>query len=136
MAEQNAVTKPFSMLEYGSYTAGIGLFLSLIIKFYITPNLPHLVEIANLAAPLVTPILSFCVALFVGRFGTSPEILRMNKNIKKSIKNLKKQIQTNSDLLTEEDLNKLKKRLSEHINIQSQIGVSIHTMQDLLNKLN
>ncbi|MDU6608286.1 hypothetical protein [Aggregatibacter sp. Marseille-P9115] len=136
MAEQNAVTKPFSMLEYGSYTAGIGLFLSLIIKFYITPNLPHLVEIANLAAPLVTPILSFCVALFVGRFGTSPEILRMNKNIKKSIKNLKKQIQANSDLLTEEDLNKLKKRLSEHINIQSQIGVSIHTMQDLLNKLN
>nr|DAR61328.1 MAG TPA: hypothetical protein [Bacteriophage sp.] len=136
MAEQNAVTKPFSMLEYGSYTAGIGLFLSLIIKFYITPNLPHLVEIANLTAPLVTPILSFCVALFVGRFGTSPEILRMNKNIKKSIKNLKKQIQANSDLLTEEDLNKLKKRLSEHINIQSQIGVSIHTMQDLLNKLN
>lgn len=136
MAEQNAVTKPFSMLEYGSYTAGIGLFLSLIIKFYITPNLPHLVEIANLAAPLVTPVLSFCVALFVGRFGTSPEILRMNKNIKKSIKNLKKQIQANSDLLTEEDLNKLKKRLSEHINIQSQIGVSIHTMQDLLNKLN
>lgn len=136
MAEQNAVTKPFSMLEYGSYTAGIGLFLSLIIKFYITPNLPHLVEIANLAAPLVTLILSFCVALFVGRFGTSPEILRMNKNIKKSIKNLKKQIQANSDLLTEEDLNKLKKRLSEHINIQSQIGVSIHTMQDLLNKLN
>ncbi|WP_044470491.1 FlxA-like family protein [Mannheimia massilioguelmaensis] len=136
MAEQNAVTKPFSMLEYGSYTAGIGLFLSLIIKFYITPNLPHLVEIANLAAPLVTPILSFCVALFVGRFGTSPEILRMNKNIKNSIKNLKKQIQANSDLLTEEDLNKLKKRLSEHINIQSQIGVSIHTMQDLLNKLN
>lgn len=136
MAEQNAVTKPFSMLEYGSYTAGIGLFLSLIIKFYITPNLPHLVEIANLAAPLMTPILSFCVALFVGRFGTSPEILRMNKNIKKSIKNLKKQIQANSDLLTEEDLNKLKKRLSEHINIQSQIGVSIHTMQDLLNKLN
>ena len=136
MAEQNAVTKPFSMLEYGSYTAGIGLFLSLIIKFYITPNLPHLVEIANLTAHLVTPILSFCVALFVGRFGTSPEILRMNKNIKKSIKNLKKQIQANSDLLTEEDLNKLKKRLSEHINIQSQIGVSIHTMQDLLNKLN
>ena len=136
MAEQNAVTKPFSMLEYGSYTAGIGLFLSLIIKFYITPNLPHLVEIANLAAPLVTPILSFCVALFVGRFGTSPEILRMNKNIKKSIKNLKKQMQANSDLLTEDDLNKLKKRLSEHINIQSQIGVSIHTMQDLLNKLN
>ena len=136
MAEQNAVTKPFSMLEYGSYTAGIGLFLSLIIKFYITPNLPHLVEIANLTAPLVTPILSFCVALFVGRFGTSPEILRMNKNIKKSIKNLKKQIQANRDLLTEEDLNKLKKRLSEHINIQSQIGVSIHTMQDLLNKLN
>lgn len=135
MAEQNTVTKPFSMLEYGSYTAGIGLFLSLIIKFYITPNFPHLVEIANFAAPLVTPILSFSVALFVGRFGTSPEILRMNKNIKKSIKNLKKQIQTNSDLLPEEDLNKLKKRLSEHINIQSQIGVSIHTMQDLLNKL-
>ncbi|EDJ89897.1 hypothetical protein [Haemophilus influenzae] len=135
MAEQNTVAKPFSMLEYGSYTAGIGLFLSLIIKFYIAPYHPHLVEMANLTAPLITPILSFSVALFVGQFGTSPEILRMNKNIKKSIKNLKKQIQNNRDLLQEEDLNKLKKKLSEHINIQSQIGISIHTMEDLSNKL-
>ncbi|MEX4373700.1 hypothetical protein MY539_02405 [Haemophilus influenzae] len=40
MAEQNTVAKPFSMLEYGSYTAGIGLFLSLIIKFTLPPITP------------------------------------------------------------------------------------------------
>ncbi|RZN54013.1 hypothetical protein [Avibacterium paragallinarum] len=136
MSENSNVAKPFSMLEYGSYTAGIGLLLSLIVRFFIMPNCPQFTEIANFATPLITPVLSWIVALTVGRFGTTPAILRMRKNIKKSIKELRNKIQENTNLLPEKDLDKLKSRLALHIDAQSLIGISIHNEQDLLNYIN
>ncbi|ATW43332.1 hypothetical protein Q7526_00400 [Glaesserella parasuis] len=136
MSENSCVTKPFSMLEYGSYTAGIGLILSIIIRFFIAPNYPEYVEIANLIAPVLTPVLSWGIALAVGQFGTTPTILRMQKNIGSSIKDLKTKIQENAELLPEKELKKLKTRLARHIDAKSLIGVSIHNEQDLLNYLN
>ncbi|QLB20100.1 hypothetical protein A6B43_00370 [Vespertiliibacter pulmonis] len=136
MSENSSVAKPFSMLEYSSYTAGIGTILSLIIHYYITPNYPEFAEITTLFAPVLTPILSWLVSLVVGRFFTTPAILRMRKNIKYSIKSLKKQIQENENLLSEKELKKLKTRLARHIDSESLIGVSIHNEQDLFNHLN
>ncbi|QLB20034.1 hypothetical protein A6B43_00020 [Vespertiliibacter pulmonis] len=60
----------------------------------------------------------------------------MRKNIKYSIKSLKKQIQENENLLSEKELKKLKTRLARHIDSESLIGVSIHNEQDLFNHLN
>lgn len=136
MSENSSVAKPFSMLEYGSYTAGIGLLLSVIIRFCIAPNDPKCAEIANLVAPVVTPVLSWLIALAVGQFGTTPEILRMRKNTKKSIKALKKEIQENTNLLPKKELEKLQARLTRHIDVLSLIGISIHNEQDLRNYLN